>query len=496
MYAEPPHSSAAPVPIDSLQPSFLGPVTDLTKFSVLLTDWRSAPGALYLRLSRAFQEAIDAGRLAPSEQLPAERTLAELLGLSRSTVVAAYDDLAATGWVTRKRGSGTHVSTLAPRSSAVLTLRTPVQRPLAPPDELDFTIAVPLLNDTQRQQMRDAALDAYQESVYHPLGLPDLRALLAQYYSRGGLPTTPEQVIVTSGAQQAISLIAGMVLRPGDSALLETPTYFGAIDVFRAAGANLIGVPVQAHGVQAQAFRTLALEHAPRLAFLTPTYQNPTGAVMPVRARQELAEFIAVQNFATIEDDTLCELDFGPPPPPRLSTFAPQAPIVNVGSVSKLFWAGLRVGWMRVPASMRPLLEQAKTLADFGGSLPAQHITLKLLQDLPTLRERRRLEVQPARDLLAGLLREHLLEWTFRVPDGGQYLWVELPTRQASSFTHHAARYGLRLFPGASMGVGDLPDSFLRLPFTLSPAQLPEAVRRLKSAWTDFQGRAGQERLA
>lgn len=471
-------------------------MSDLTKFSALLTDWRSAKGPLYLRLSAAFQEAIHAGRLAPTEQLPAERALANLLSLSRSTVVAAYDELAAGGWVTRKRGSGTHVSAQAPRASAVLTLRTPVQRPLAPPDELDFTIAVPLLDDIQRQQMREAALDAYRESVYHPLGLPELRARLAQEYTRGGLPTAPEQVIVTSGAQQAISLMAGAFLRRGDAVLLETPTYFGAIDVFRAAGAHLIGVPVKADGVPLQEFRTLTLEHAPRLAFLTPTYQNPTGAVMPARTRRELAEFIAQQQLPTIEDDTLCELDFGPPPPPRLSTFAPQAPIVNVGSMSKLFWAGLRVGWLRVPTSMRPLLEQAKTLADFGGSLPAQHITLKLLQDLPALRERRRQQVQPARDLLAGLLRQHLPEWQFQVPAGGQYLWVELPTRQASSFTHHAARYGLRLFPGASMGLGELPDSFLRLPFTLAPAQLPEAVRRLSAAWHDFQTRQGQERLA
>lgn len=469
---------------------------DAVRWSTLLADWRSRQGTLYLRLSAAFQELINAGKLAPAEQLPAERLLAELLGVSRSTVVAAYDHLAEGGWVTRRRGSGTHVSGHAPRQTPVLTLRTPVQPPFPPADELDFTIAVPLLDDTQRQQLREAALDAFRESVYHPLGLRELRAVLADTYTRDGLPTTPEQVIVTSGAQQAISLLASTLLRREDDVLLETPTYFGAIDVFRAAGARLHGVPVHEDGLHFEQFRALALKHAPRLAFLTPTFQNPTGTVMPAPTRRELATFIASSQLPTIEDDTLCELEFEGAPPPRLSTFAPDAPIVNVGSLSKLFWAGLRVGWMRVPTPLRPALEQAKTLADFGGSLPAQHIALNLLQALPAVRERRRQEVQPARDLLARLLREHLPEWQFSVPPGGQYLWVQLPTRQASSFTHHAARYGLRLFPGASMGVSDLPDCFLRLPFTLAPAQLPEAVRRLHAAWTDFQQRAGQERLA
>lgn len=151
---------------------------------------------------------------------------------------------------------------------------------------------------------------------------------------------------------------------------------------------------------------------------------------------------------------------------------------------------------MRVPHEWHAVLVQAKTLADFGGSLPTQHIALSLLQDLPRLKAERRAEVQPARDLLAALLREQLPDWTFRQPQGGQYLWVELPTRQASSFTYHAARYGVRLFPGASMGVGDIPDSFLRLPFTLAPAHLPEAVARLRAAWQEFSSRSGQERLA
>ncbi|PNY81475.1 PLP-dependent aminotransferase family protein [Deinococcus koreensis] len=472
------------------------PATDAPRWAALLSGWRDGEGTLQTRLTHSLEQAVGSGHLAPGERLPAERPLAALLGISRSTVVAAYDDLAAGGWVTRRVGSGTHVAATAPRQASVLTLRTPLATQ-GSEGELDFTIAVPLLGDAQRARMQAAAVDAFRESVYHPHGLPELRALLAGLYTHDGLPTTPEQVIVTSGAQQAISLLAGTLLRRGDTALLETPTYFGAIDVFRALGAELRGVPVGPGGMNPDTFVQLARDHGPRLAFLTPTFQNPTGTVLPARARERLAAFIAETRLPTIEDDTLIDLSFtGTPLPPRLAAYAPGAPIVNVGSLSKLYWAGLRVGWMRLPAALAQPTLQAKTLADFGGSLPAQHVALKLLEELPGLRRERRESVTHARDLLAGLLRTHLPEWEFRVPEGGQFLWVELPSAEASRFTHLAARFGVRLFPGASMGVAPLPDRFLRLPFTLDPARLPDAVARLHAAWAEFQARPGQERLA
>ncbi|CAM4406668.1 PLP-dependent aminotransferase family protein [Deinococcus marmoris] len=468
---------------------------DAPRWSALLSGWRTGNGPLYELLAEAVRAGIRGGQLPPAELLPAERTLAELLGISRSTVVAAYDALEGGGWITRKRGSGTQVAATAPRAVNLLALRTPSVLAQGG-EEFDFTIAVPLLHDTQRQQMREAALDAFHESLYYPLGLPDLRVLLAEIYTREGLPTTPEMILITSGAQGAISLLANVFLRPRDRVLLETPTYFGAIDAFRAAGAETVGVPVTAQGVEAVAFAGAVKQHAPRLAFLTPTFQNPTGTVMPIRAREKIAAAVAEANLPTIEDDTLIDLGFEVEAPPRIATFAPDAPIFNVGSLSKLYWAGLRVGWVRVPAAHAGPVGQARTLSDFGSSLPGQHIALNLLQDLPWLRQQRREAVMPARDLLADLLCLHLPEWRFTVPGGGQFLWIELPTRQTSAFTLCAARYGLRLFPGASMGVDTLPDSFLRLPFTLDPARLPEAVLRLKAAWDEFQLRQGRERLA
>lgn len=482
--------------------------TDAPHWATLLAHWRTGPGPLHTRLTAALRGCIHAGDLGPGDALPAERTLAELLLVSRSTVVTAIEALEEEGWVTRRQGSGTHVAATAPRRAEVLTLRSPVPHPRPThsentvPAELDLTIAVPSLTESQRQQLQAASADAFRDSLYYPLGLPELRARLAAQYTQSGLPTIPEQVIITNGAQQAISVIASVFLRRGDAALLETPTYFGAIDVFRAAGATLLGVPVTPDGVQADAFVEATRQGSPRLAFLTPTFQNPTGTVLPAHTRERLAQQIVDAGLPTIEDDTLIDLGFTDQRvgadrlPPRLSAYAPESQIINVGSLSKLYWAGLRVGWMRAPRPLLAQLAQAKTLADFGSSLPAQAIALHLLADLPGLRRARSSAVTPARDLLVRLLREHLPDWSFTVPHGGQFLWIELPTPHVTAFTLFAQSYGLRLFPGASMGVEPLPDSFLRIPFTLPTEQLPEAVRRLAQAWQAYRARGGAARLA
>lgn len=458
---------------------------DAGRWTSDLLGWRDGAGPLNARLAAALRSRIRRGELGGDEALPPERALAAALGVSRSTVVAAYDDLGAEGLLVRRRGSGTRVAPTVPRRADVLALRTPPVG--AGVGELDFTIAVPLLDDAQRAELAVLSAGAFRESLYHPLGLPDLRTVLADLYTAEGLPTTPEQVVVTSGAQQAISLLAATLLRPGDAALLETPTYFGAIDVFRLHGAELCGVPLTPQGLDVAAFAALSRTRAPRLAFVTPTFQNPTGTLLPPAARERLAHHIADRRLPTIEDDTLLDLSFGAPPPPRVAAYAPDAPIVSVGSLSKLYWAGLRVGWMRLPPTLLAPVVQAKTLNDFGSGLPSQHLALGLLRELPRLRAERAARVRPARDTLAALLRAHLPDWRFTLPGGGQYLWVELPTPQAGALVAAAARTGVRLFPGASMGVSPLPDTFLRLPFTLAPAQLPDAVARLKTAWGEVQ---------
>ncbi|MFC6802118.1 PLP-dependent aminotransferase family protein [Deinococcus caeni] len=467
--------------------------TDAPHWAALLRGWRDHPGPLHTRLHTHLQHAIERGELTPGQRLPAARTLAALLGVSRATTVTALDDLTASGHLTRHVGRGTHVAPTAPRAQPLLTLRTPVGA--AHPSEIDLTIAVPVLTDQQRARLRDAAAHAHYDSPYHPHGLPDLRDLIAQQYTHAGLPTTPDQILITSGAQQAIALTAHTLLRRGDTALLETPTYFGAIDVIRAAGAHLTGTPVTAQHLDPHHFAHQTRTHHPRLAFLTPTHHNPTGTTLPHPARHHLAAHLHDTGLPTLEDDTLLDLPFTDTPTPPPQHPRPPRPHPQRRLPQQALLGGPTHRLAAPPPTLAPTLKQAKTLTDFGSSQPAQHLALHLLADLPTLISERRAAITPARDHLAHLLRTHLPDWTFTTPPGGQFLWIQLPTPTASAYTHHAHRHGLRLYPGASMGVTPLPDQYLRIPFTLHPDHIPEAVNRLARAWAEFTSR-GSGRLA
>jgi DNA-binding transcriptional MocR family regulator len=468
------------------------------QWAAVVDGWLARPGPLYQRLADALRLAVQHGRIVSGSRLAPERSLATTLGVSRSTVVAAYDDLASSGWVERRQGSGTWVAASAPRRTRVMTLRTPAA---VAADELDFTVAVPWLDAAQEAELREASVDAWSDSRYHPLGLPELREAIAASYTQGGLATHPDQVVVTTGAQQAIALTVSAFVRPGDACVLETPTFFGAIDACRSAGARLVGVPV---GTGPAAWTTAAADlgdafeqHSPRWVFLTPTFQNPTGALMPTAVRRAVADLVSRHEVPLVEDETLADLSFGTGTPPSIASLAaPDAPVISVGSLSKLYWAGLRVGWLRAPENLVPRLAQSKTLADFGTSSPSQRVALRLVADLPRLRRDRRLRALPSRDLLVALLREQLPSWRFDVPDGGQFLWVELPTSNATAYTQVAARYGVRVFPGVAMAVGGAPDTWLRLPFTMPTDVLPEAVSRMAAAWDEFVRRDASARLS
>ena len=356
---------------------------------------------------------------------------------------------------------------------------------------------MPWLDESQRAELRALTADAFDDHNYHPLGLPALRAAIAAAYTAQGVETTAEQVLVTTGAQQAIALSVAVLVRPGDTCVLESPTFFGAIDVCRAARARLVGVDLhrQSEAAALGALRT-AFEASPRWCFVTPTFHNPTGNQLSVQVRRGIAELALRHQVPVVEDETLADLSFGVGTEPSIAALAPSAPVISVGSLSKLYWAGLRVGWLRAGGGLLPRLAQAKTLADFGGSGPSQRIAVHLINDLPRLREQRRVATLPARDMLATLLAERLPQWRFDVPAGGQFLWIELPTTNATGYTQIAARHGVRVFPGAAMFVEPAEDCWLRLPFTMPSALLPEAVERMAAAWEEFTGRDSGARLS
>jgi len=437
------------------------------------------------------------GIFLPGTRLPAERPLAEALAISRTTVVNAYNTLRADGWLESRTGGGTWVSRTHARGAReearTATLEHGALLDLLSLDEdaidLATGITAPLSSMVSSAVARANAIEGTLASArqYWPLGLPALRDAIAQMFTRQRVPTEPDQILVTCGAQQALSLVTTLLVQRGDVVLAETPTYFGALDAFRFAGARLAGVPVGERHVDPAMLRDRLFATGPRLIYLTPTYNNPTGAVMPQPAREAIARTIEETGVMLIEDHALSDVTFQGQPPPAIAACSRAANIISIGSISKVWWAGLRVGWIRAASSVIRQLSPLKSAADLGGPLPTQALAVPLVAGIDEARAARRAELRPRRDLLAKLLREQLPEWTFAVPSGGLFLWVRTPGVNARQFAQYAARHHLALAPGALFSVDESHEEYVRLSYLLDEDALRSAVSRLAAAWRGFR---------
>src|SRR5262252_1913829 len=332
-----------------------------------LRRWRQSEGSLAVRLTGAIRDAIASGDLSAGRRLPAERALATALGVSRSTVVAAYDQLRSETWLESRQGSGTFVSAgagVAPRQGT--GANAIFNRMIAPAGPLvDLTLASPPADPLVSHAARAAAqgLERFATSPgYFPTGLRELRQSIATHLDGWGLPTTVDEVLITTGCQQALSLVAGALVQPGEPVLVESPTFPGALDAFRAAGARLVSVPVSAQGVRPSEVRQLLARTQARLVHLTPTFNNPTGALAPAEERRRLARLAGEFQVPVVEDQALADLWFDRPPPPPLAAHPAGGMVVTVGSLSKLLWGGLRLGWVRAPRHVIARLAQHKVV--------------------------------------------------------------------------------------------------------------------------------------
>jgi len=247
---------------------------------------------------------------------------------------------------------------------------------------------------------------------------------------------------------------------------------------------------VESAGVPINGLRDRIIATAARLVYLTPTFQNPTGAVMPAAARKEVARIASELAIPVIDDGILAELALEGETPPRIAAYAPTAPVVTIGSLSKMAWPGLRTGWLRAPEPMIERLARIKSAGDLGSPLLTQAITARLLGAVDQIRTLRRRHLKSRRDLLAGLLREHLPDWKFRLPAGGLFLWVKLPRGDSREFAQVALRHGALILPGTAMSASGQHASFIRLPFIPEEKMLRAGVRRLAAAWREFQSAA------
>jgi DNA-binding transcriptional MocR family regulator len=466
-----------------------------------LDGWQRGDGPLYRRLADALRAAVADGSLPAGDRLPTERALAASLAVSRSTVVAAYDVLRDEGWIERRQGSGTTVRRRGPAAiygeerahagRASTSFRALIE---GPSDAIEFTVAAtpaPALFEGPALEAAIAALvEASRDAGYQTLGHPPLRRALADHLSSWGLPTTEREVMVTTGAQQAIDLAIELYTRPGDAVVVEDPTYLAVLDRFAAAGVRLATTRIGPRGVRAADLRVAAEDAGARLAYLIPTFHNPTGALVPEEERREIARVAEGLQLPIVEDLTLADVSLMGPPPPPIGAFARDVPVVTVGSLSKLFWGGLRVGFVRAPEPVIQRLARIKLVADHGSSVVSQVFAASLLVGADAQRTIRERLARERLDVLTALLRVHLPEWRWTEPAGGLCLWVRVPDTDTAAFAETAARHGVAVVPGAMTSPTGAFRDHLRMPFVLEPDLLEEGVRRLAAAWRDHRAGA------
>lgn len=468
-----------------------------------LGDWDAGSGPLYRRLARSLSGAVERGSLATGTRLPSERALASRLGLSRGTVLAAYGLLAGDGLVVRRHGSGTFIAegdqpvatsgarpVLPPgREGSALVHRLAEVSSAAAPGRAEEMIDLSLSVAHDADHLDLPALDGDQlravepRSGYTPWGLAGLRAAVAARLTDAGLPSHADQVVITTGAQQAIAAAVSCWLRPGDTVVCEDPTYPGALAAFRQAGARPVGVPVDGHGVVTAALAEAVATAAPALVYLQPDGHSPTGAVLPAHRRRAVAELVAAARVPLVEDLALSDTVWSLRPAP-VAAHAGRASVATVGSLSKAFWGGLRIGFVRAPEPVAQRLARVKASFDLGSSVPAQLLAQRLLGDEPRagVLPRRRATLQERAGTLGDALRRRLPDWRWTEPSGGLSLWVRLPA-DAAAFARRARDHGVAVAPPGPLSPSDGHRDHLRLSFDLPPGELVEAVARLARAW-------------
>jgi len=451
------------------------------RLAQLLGSWRrrgSRHGAA--DLAAGIRLLVLDGLLPAGTGLPPERELAAALEVSRTMVGSAWDRLRADGLVVSRRGAGSW--TALPRGAAAGGV---IDDGDPSPRVIDLARAVPPAIPGVAAAAETALPRLAAELTghgYHEQGLPELRARIAARYAERGLPTSPDEILVTNGAHHGFALALRLLTGPGDRVLIEQPTYPNAIEAVRAAHAIPVPVAMTEDGWDLDGLEATLRQAAPRLAYLITDFQNPTGFRLDEAGRARLGAALRRARTPVVIDETQVELDYsdGPAPPP-LGAFAGDL-VLATGSAGKSHWGGLRVGWVRASAELVSRLLAARRGLDLGSPVLEQLVFAELLAGSPDALGRRRAELAQRRDVLADAVRTQCPDWSFRLPAGGLSLWCQLPAPVSTRIAAVAQNFGVRVVPGSFFAPHGGLERWLRLPFVEPAETLHEAVRRLSLA--------------
>lgn len=445
----------------------------------------------YRALADGIRLLVLEGRVPVAARLPAERELALSLSVSRTTVAAAYEALRAEGFLESRRGAGSWTAVPAGNPLPARGLE-----PL-PPESLGSMIDLgtaalpapePWLTRAVQGALEELPPYAHTHGDY-PAGLPALRSMLADRYTARGIPTMPEQIMVTTGAMGAMDAICHLFAGRGERIAVESPSYANILQLMREAGARLVPVAM-AEGLMGwdmDRWRQVLRDAAPRLAYVVADFHNPTGALADEDQRRRLVDAARSAGTVLVVDETMTELhlDDDVKMPRPVCGFDPGgSTVITVGSASKAFWAGMRIGWVRAAPDVIRSLVSARAYADLGTPVVEQLAVNWLLSTggWEQAVEVRRAQARENRDALVAAVRRELPSWEFSVPQGGLTLWVRTGGLSGSRLAEAGERVGVRVPSGPRFGVDGAFEGYVRLPFTVGGAVAEEAAARLAAA--------------
>ncbi|HEX8123304.1 MAG TPA: PLP-dependent aminotransferase family protein [Solirubrobacteraceae bacterium] len=474
------------------------------------------------QLVERFAALIDAGELEPGTKLPTTRALAEEAGVNPLTAARVYRRLGELGYTTATVGRGTFVRARPPKSG-----------PIAAADADDDTwqlsalprrspsYAEQMLQESFRSPVRDDVIalaagwadpasfpreaveaagrrvlaDHMDETLhYSPVeGAPALREAIAAHGVRHGFATAPHEIVVTTGARQAVDLAARALLEPGDVAVVESPTFTGIVSSLEAAGARLLPMPVDDDGADVGAIERILARHEVKVVVLQTTCHNPTGTDLSAERRERLLALARERSFFVLEDGVYAGLRFDGPRLPALRNEAP-AHVVHVESLSKTVAGGLRIGWIAAQGPVLSRLAHLKMNSDLHTPALTQLVAAELLRgDGYEEHVRESAEIyRGRRDVMIEALDRHLGDAaTWMVPRGGHNIWVTLdrPVDERLLYAE-ALREGVTFLPGGAAQPEPTGSTSLRLSFSIvAPERFDEGIRRLARALRAVQRR-------
>ncbi len=454
-------------------------------------------GPVFLAIADAIIRDITRGRLAPGARLPGTRALARELGVHRNTVDATYQELLTQGWLRAEPARGTFVAGDLPQGMVASRVEPVREEPTEVRPALAFTDGAPdpklVPNKALARAFRRALLSpAFRAGADYgdARGTLALRQALAAYLaSDRGVVTDPARVLIARGSQMALFLAARAVIEPGQVIAVEEPGYPLAWEAFRAAGAGVHGIPVDAGGLSVSTLEA-ALMCDPRIraVYVTPHHQYPTTVTMGAARRLQLLELAQRYGIMLIEDDYDHEYRFEGRPVLPLATRAPaELPLIYVGSLSKLLSPGIRLGYAVAPEPVLARMAAARAAIDRQGDAALEAALAELIRDGELGRHARKARrvYRARRDLLAGALSQALgARVAFDLPAGGLALWLRSEGVKADIWAEHAGRAGLTLLPGTRFAFGGPAPQAFRLGYAaLDETQILRAVQILARSW-------------